>query len=94
MRSYTRRPGQGGGVRGRAAVLAGTAVLTLALGGCGESAPRAQDAGPRSGMQLTDGEWVTLRGEVQRVLGPHSFTVRDGERDTLVYGARSQRVCA
>lgn len=45
-------------------------------------------------MQLVDGAWVTLRGEVRRVLGPHSFALGSGggDGDTLVYGAQTSRL--
>ena len=68
----------------RRAALALPTALVLALGAtaCGGEETIVEQAEDTPGLQLAEGEQVTIEGEVQEVLAPNAFTV--GSDGTLV----------
>ncbi|MCZ2817873.1 hypothetical protein [Modestobacter sp. VKM Ac-2984] len=73
----------------RTRLLAVPAALALAMtaAACGDDETVVEEAEEAPGIQLVEGEQVTIEGEVQEVLDPYAFTV--GEDETLVYGAEA-----
>lgn len=71
----------------RTRLLAVPAALALAMtaAACGDDETVVEEAEEAPGIQLVEGEQVTIEGEVQEVFDPYAFTV--GEDSTLVYGA-------
>ncbi|MQA35973.1 hypothetical protein [Modestobacter roseus] len=73
----------------RTRLLAVPAALALAMtaAACGDDETVVEEAEEAPGIQLVEGEQVTIEGEVQEVLDPYAFTI--GEDETLVYGAEA-----
>ncbi|OMQ16427.1 hypothetical protein A7K94_0202545 [Modestobacter sp. VKM Ac-2676] len=73
----------------RTRLLAVPAALALAMSAaaCGDDDTVVEEAEEAPGIQLVEGEQVTIEGEVQEVLDPTAFTV--GADETLVYGAEA-----
>lgn len=66
------------------------AALALTLGmtvACGDDDTAVEQAEEAPGIQLVDGEQVTIEGEVQEVLSPNSFTL--GGDETLVFSSEN-----
>lgn len=62
-------------------------ALSLALTACAKDETIVEEAEEQPGIQLVDGQEVTIEGEVEQASGPNAFTI--GADETLVFGAEA-----